>query len=424
MRNYSGQIGHITAAVKRIMMILIFFAAVFAFSGSSSFADNGPVLNVSVDGEIVKTYMSIDELTAIPEAMTGPLDYSGFNSYPTFSIKHVKSAVRLDAIIGDACGKGAGSFDSNSVIRMKAPDGVSTSFTFGQLFGCTRYYYPNAEAGTDSEGGRALPEAYEGRTEVPAIIDISDDDHTFRFGQVAPSDQNVPEFMKYMLGAVVKKEQKPGEIEITTAPAEKCEAVTKTVPAAGSKVKAGTAISLPLPSKADKRAKTYYIIDPAEGEIPGEGCDFYYYSPFNWSGDEADLKKYINPPVLSGTGKHILAVKVCAYGKQDSDISYLEYTVLPAAPSKPVIKLTAGKRKITVKWKKITGANGYVVYRSTKKSSGYKAIKTIKKGSTVSFTNKNLKKGKRYYYKVRAYKSAYGTKVFSKYSSVKSTKAK
>ena len=42
----------------------------------------------------------------------------------------------------------------------------------------------------------------------------------------------------------------------------------------------------------------------------------------------------------------------------------------------------------------------YKYYRSLKKSSGYKAVKTT---SSKSFTDSKIKKGKRYYYKVRAY---------------------
>ena len=92
--------------------------------------------------------------------------------------------------------------------------------------------------------------------------------------------------------------------------------------------------------------------------------------------------------------------------------------------AKPSLKLKAGKRKATVRWSKISGANGYVIYRSTKKTKGYKAIKTIKKGSTVKLTDKKLKKGKKYYYKVRAYRNVGGRKVYSSYSAVKYIKAK
>lgn len=54
---------------------------------------------------------------------------------------------------------------------------------------------------------------------------------------------------------------------------------------------------------------------------------------------------------------------------------------------------------------KVSGAKGYVVYRATSKSGKYKAVSTIKKGSTVSYINKKLTSKKTYYYKVRAYRT-------------------
>ncbi len=95
-------------------------------------------------------------------------------------------------------------------------------------------------------------------------------------------------------------------------------------------------------------------------------------------------------------------------------------------PGKVTIKsATSKKNSVTLKWKKVSGAKGYVIYRSTKKSSGFKAIKTFKKGSTVKFTNKKLKKNTTYYYKIRAYKlNSKGKKVFGSYSKVKKIRTK
>lgn len=56
-----------------------------------------------------------------------------------------------------------------------------------------------------------------------------------------------------------------------------------------------------------------------------------------------------------------------------------------------------------IEWKKVSGAEGYEIYRSTSKYSGYKRVATIKKGSTVSYKDKSVKSGKTYYYKVRPY---------------------
>ena len=102
-------------------------------------------------------------------------------------------------------------------------------------------------------------------------------------------------------------------------------------------------------------------------------------------------------------------------------------TPTPAAvtkPKTPTVTVTAGKKKAVVKWKKISNASGYFVYRATSKSGKYTAVSTIKKGSAVSYTNKKLTSKKTYYYKVRAYRTVNGKKVYSSYSKVKSVKVK
>lgn len=88
-----------------------------------------------------------------------------------------------------------------------------------------------------------------------------------------------------------------------------------------------------------------------------------------------------------------------------------------AKPQTPVIRSTkAGKRRITVRWKRVPDVSGYRIYRSKTKSGKYRAIKTVGR-KTLKFTNKGLKRGKHYYYKVRAYKKVNGKKVYSNYSS-------
>lgn len=82
------------------------------------------------------------------------------------------------------------------------------------------------------------------------------------------------------------------------------------------------------------------------------------------------------------------------------------------------------KRVVKVSWKKQKNVSGYEVYRSTKKNKSFKKIKTLKKVGKVTYTNKKLKKGKTYYYKVRAYKVVSGKKVYGKFSTVKKIKIK
>lgn len=109
--------------------------------------------------------------------------------------------------------------------------------------------------------------------------------------------------------------------------------------------------------------------------------------------------------------------------------TYSDYSVVKSA--KPVlakvkgVKAKAGKKKVTVSWKKVAGANGYKVYRYNSSTGKYKVAKTIKKGTTVKWTNTKLKKGKTYKYKVKAYRIVDGKKVYSSsYSAVVKAKAK
>lgn len=59
----------------------------------------------------------------------------------------------------------------------------------------------------------------------------------------------------------------------------------------------------------------------------------------------------------------------------------------------------AGSASVKLSWKAAAGATGYEVYRSTSKSKGYQKVATV---TATSTTDKKLKAGKTYYYKVRA----------------------
>ena len=58
------------------------------------------------------------------------------------------------------------------------------------------------------------------------------------------------------------------------------------------------------------------------------------------------------------------------------------------------------------------------------KNGKYKKIRTIKKASAATFTDSKVKKGKTYYYKVRAYKNVKGNKANGKFSAVRKVKIK
>ena len=107
--------------------------------------------------------------------------------------------------------------------------------------------------------------------------------------------------------------------------------------------------------------------------------------------------------------------KVRAYRKSGKKTVTGKYSnVIKAATSPQKVTAVKAKRvksKVKLTWKKVKGADGYEIYRATSKKGKYQKIKTLKKGTIVSYTDGKAKKGKTYYYKVRAVKNAGKTSV-------------
>ena len=155
------------------------------------------------------------------------------------------------------------------------------------------------------------------------------------------------------------------------------------------------------------------------------------YTIYRASSKKGKYTKLATVKTTSYTNKKLKAGKTWYYKVKASGTLYREkYTTAAsnivsakAVPAKPVIKLSAGKKKATVTWNKISGANGYEVYRATSKKGKYTKAATVKAGKTT-YTDKKLKAKKTYYYKVRAYKTVKGKKVYTGYSSVGKTTTK
>ena len=88
-----------------------------------------------------------------------------------------------------------------------------------------------------------------------------------------------------------------------------------------------------------------------------------------------------------------------------------------------VSKLTSGKKKLTVSWKKDEKSGGYEVLLATnsKFTKGKKLVK-VNGNKTTKKTITKLKKGKKYYVKVRGFKVVNGRKIYGAYGSVKKSK--
>ena len=72
---------------------------------------------------------------------------------------------------------------------------------------------------------------------------------------------------------------------------------------------------------------------------------------------------------------------------------------------------------IKLSWKAVSGASGYTIYRATSEKGTYSYVGTT---SSTSYTNTGIETGKKYYYKVRAYRTQGSAKVNSNYTLVQS----
>ncbi len=195
----------------------------------------------------------------------------------------------------------------------------------------------------------------------------------------------------------------------------KTKAVIDNTPAKTAGVKAASASykSVKISWKKDKKAKSYEV-----------------YRATKKNGKYTKVKtttatSYTNGKLTTGKTYYY---KVRAYGTLDGQKLYGGYSSdVKARPVPAKVKASAkaiGTWRIAVKWKKVSGASGYQIYKATTKNGKFKKLTTVKGGSKTSYTNKKLYKNQRYYYKVRAYRTVKGKAVYGSFSAVKSAKVK
>ena len=179
-----------------------------------------------------------------------------------------------------------------------------------------------------------------------------------------------------------------------------------------------------LPSKTSKITPTCSTTEIKASWKSVTGASGYRVELLNSKGK---VVKKIKTTKTSYTFKKLSKVttykiRVTAYKTIDKKAAYSSVSTTittSTAPAKVTLsKLTAGSKSATPAWKTVSGASGY--------QGKFKSAKTatVSKGSSKKATIKKLTKGKKYYFKVRAYKTVDGKKVYGAWSSVKSVKVK
>jgi len=124
---------------------------------------------------------------------------------------------------------------------------------------------------------------------------------------------------------------------------------------------------------------------------------------------------------LSAATKY--AYKVSAYKLSGKKKTYSAKSAEKSVYTKPATpKITsvksAASTTITLKWGKVSNADGYVIY--SKSGSSYKTVATVKSGKTTTYTVKKLTSGKKYTYAIASYITRSSKKIYSAKSAVKS----
>lgn len=125
---------------------------------------------------------------------------------------------------------------------------------------------------------------------------------------------------------------------------------------------------------------------------------------------------------VKGTGKATITVTAKATSTYSKSVKKITVYGVPKKPE--MKKLTAGKKKFTVQWKKDKKADGYQVQYSTDKKfkKNVKSVNVSKKSTKA--TVKKLKKGKTYWVRMHSYKKINGKEYYSGWGKVKSVKVR
>ncbi len=146
-----------------------------------------------------------------------------------------------------------------------------------------------------------------------------------------------------------------------------------------------------------------------------KGADSYRVyrktSKSDWKYLGSTSKTYYTDKTAKTGTKYYYAVKA----RNEAGNSSLSSSLSKYYLADPVLKTPSStKSGVKLTWNKISGSDGYYVYRKTGTGS-YTRIATVKGSTKVTYTDKSAKKGKKYTYMVKAYKS----KTYSAYSNTK-----
>ncbi len=122
-------------------------------------------------------------------------------------------------------------------------------------------------------------------------------------------------------------------------------------------------------------------------------------------------------------GRVIISVYLPATENFNASVDYIVIDVTPKTPT--ITKVSSPQKgQMKVSWKKDTSVSGYIIVYSTNKKFSKAKYIYIKKNSVSSVIVKGMKRRKKYYVSICAYKGTKSWDLYSDYSKTKSIKIK
>ncbi len=132
-----------------------------------------------------------------------------------------------------------------------------------------------------------------------------------------------------------------------------------------------------------------------------------------------NTQSYSDKTAVTGV-KYTYAVRAVCEANNMTKYSTLENyiygTAYPNAPKMENVQILE-YNSLMLKWKKVSGADGYYIYRKLPTDKKYTKILTVKGGNTLSCTDKKASCGVNYMYVSKAYRTVDGKNYFSPCSS-------
>lgn len=138
------------------------------------------------------------------------------------------------------------------------------------------------------------------------------------------------------------------------------------------------------------------------------------YRKVTWKSSNSKIASVNSKGSVKGKAYGTATISATFMGGAKSKTLKCKVTV---GPSKVGSFKVSGGKKLKVKWKKNSAANGYEIYYASSKDGKYKKLATISKGTKTSYSKKLP--AKTYYVKMRPYRTSGKKKLYGSFTSVK-----